>query len=282
MSARFFPKALQGFAAGSEDWDADTFVARLLKLDGTLTDTAIKAITGATDANPVVYTVDDTTGWTTGDIVVVRGVGGNLAANQTGILQVINGTTFSLQTLTGGLAVAGSAAYTSGGCVINLTMVDNVNDIDGARVGGVSASLASKTNVNGTLDAADPTGMTLDDTAHALVIENSTSSVPTHFNDGKTRVVVAADAAQSATTLWVEPLEGPIDDNEVMTFSNGETAVVNGAVAAGARSITVDALAEAIAAHHQADVRTTNSGFPIASAGGPVAPTFDAAGIGRI
>lgn len=275
MSARFFPLALQGFAAGSEDWDANTFVARLLKLDGTLTDTAIKAITGVTVANPAVYTVASTAGWTTGDLVVVGGVGGTLSANQVGLIQVINGTTFSLKTLVGALNVVGVGAYTSGGYVMNMTITDNVNDIDGARVGTVSDSLASKTNTYGVLDAADPTSMTLNDTAHALVIENSTTSQPTHFQDGKQCVIVAADAALSATTVWVEPLAGAMADDTVLVFSNGVTAQLNGAAAAGARSITVDALSAAIAAGHQAEGRTTNSGFPISSAGGPVAPTFD-------
>lgn len=284
MSARFFPLALQGFAAGSEDWDANTFVARLLKLDGSLTDTSIKAITGVTVANPAVYTVASTSGWTTGDLVVVRGVGGTTSANQTGILQVINGTTFSLKTLDGSRDVVGVGTYTSGGCVINLTLTDNVNDIDGARVGTVSDALASKTNTLGVLDAADPTSMTLNDTAHALVIENSTTSQPTHFQDGKQTVTMAADAASSATTLWVEPLAGAMDNGETLVFSNGITATLTAAPSAGARSLTVSAISGAIAAGHQADVRTTNSGFPISSAGGPVAPTFDngANKIGRI
>lgn len=284
MSARFFPLALQGFAAGSEDWDANTFVARLLKLDGSLTDTSIKAITGVTVANPAVYTVASTSGWTTGDLVVVRGVGGTTSANQTGILQVINGTTFSLKTLDGSRDVVGVGTYTSGGCVINLTLTDNVNDIDGARVGTVSDALASKTNTLGVLDAADPTSMTLNDTAHALVIENSTTSQPTHFQDGKQTVTMAADAASSATTLWVEPLAGAMDNGETLVFSNGITATLTAAPSAGARSLTVSAISGAIAAGHQADVRTTNSGFPISSAGGPVAPSFDngANKIGRI
>jgi hypothetical protein len=286
MSARFFPKGLQDFVAGLLDWDAHDFKVALYKLDGTLTDTAIKAITGATNANPVVYTVASTTGWNNGDIVVIRGILGNLSANQTGRITVINGTTFSMTTLKGNLNVQGSAAYTSGGCAINLTIADRREDIDAAQVGGVSANLGSKTNVNGTIDAADPTGMTLNDTAHAMVIYRDAAGAANdqlmHFHDGKQVVTVAADAASSATTLWVEPLAGALDDNEVMVFSNGVTAQVNGAVAAGARSITVDALPGAIAAGHQADVRTTNSGFPISSAGGPVQPSFDAAGIGTV
>jgi hypothetical protein len=288
MSARFFPNALQQFAAGSLDWDAHNIKARLVKLDGSLTDTAVKAITGVTNANPAVYTVAATAGWTTGDLVVVRGVVGNTAANQTGLLQVINGTTFSVKTLDGSRDVQGNAAYTSGGCVVNLTVADFRDDWDATEVGVASANLASKTNVGGVLDADDPTGMTLNDTAHALILYRDVGSAatdpPVHFQDGKQTLTVAADAAISATTLWVEPVAGAMDTGEACVFSNGVTATLNGAVVAGARSLTVTALSAAIAAGHQADVRTSNSGFAITSGGGPVAPSFDSGAnkIGKI
>lgn len=279
MSARFFPKALAAFAAGSLDWDAQNFKNRLVKLDGSLTDTAVKAITGFTNANPAVGTVGSTAGWTTGDVVVVRGVGGNLSANQTGLLQVASGTTFTLKTLDGSRDVAGSGAYTSGGCVINLTLVDFRDDYDATEVGTASTNLANKTNVDGTLDADDPTGMTLADTAHANIIYRDVGTagtdVPVHFQDGKQAVTVAADASSSATTLWVEPIAGAMDSGEQMVFSNGVTATLSSAAAAGARSLAVTALPGAIAAGHQADVRTTLSGYPLTSGGGPVAPTFD-------
>jgi hypothetical protein len=279
MSARFFPKALAAFAAGSLDWDAHNFKNRLVKLDGSLTDTAVKAIAGVTNASPAVFTVASTAGWTTGDLVVTRGILGNLSANQTALLQVINGATFSLKTLDGSRDVAGSAAYVSGGCVINLTLIDFRDDYDAAEVGTASANLAAKTNVDGTLDADDPTGMTLADTAHANIIYRDVGTagtdVPVHFQDGKQVVTVAADAAISATTLWVEPLAGAMDSGETMVFSNGVTAQLSSAAAAGARSVAVTALPAAIAAGHQADVRTTLSGYPLTSGGGPVAPTFD-------
>jgi hypothetical protein len=279
LSARFFPNALQQFAAGNLDWDAHNIKCRLVKLDGTVTDTVVKAITGVTNANPAVYTVASTSGWTTGDLVVVRGVLGNTAANQTGLIQVINGTTFSIKTLDGVRDVQGNAAYTSGGCVVNLTLADFRDDWDAAEVGVASANLANKTNVGGVLDADDPTGMTLNDTAHAIVMYRDVGTAgtdpPVHFQDGKQTLICAADAASSATTLWVEPVPGAMDTGEACVFSNGVTATLNGAVTAGARSLTVTSLPGAIASGHQADVRTSNSGFPITSGGGPVAPSFD-------
>jgi len=277
MSARFFPKAHS--AHNFSLWPSQAIKARLIRIDGTITDTAVKTITGVTNANPAVFTVASTSGWTTGDIVVTRDVLGNLAANQTGILQVLSGTTFSLKTLDGVRDVQGSAAYTSGGCVVNLSLVGLRSDYDACEVGGVSANLASATNTLGVLNASNPTGMTLNTTANAMVlyldVGSAGTDIPLHFQDGKQVVEIAADAASAATTLWVSPLAGAMDIGEVMTFSNGITATLTAAPAAGARSLSVSAISGAIAAGHQADVRTSNSGFPLSSGGGPVSPTFD-------
>jgi hypothetical protein len=282
MSARVLPKGLQNIGSGSIAFLADEIRARLVKLDGTLTDTAVKAITGVTNADPAVYTVASTSGWTTGDICVVLGVLGNLSANQTGVLQVINGTTFSLQTEVDGIDVAGSGAYTSGGCVVNLTLITNRDDYDTCEVGTISDALANKTNVDGVYDADDPSSMTLADTAHAFflhkVVGAAATDLPFLFQDGKITVKVAADAASSATTIWVEPLDGPIDDTTVIYFSNGASATLTAAAAAGDRTLTVSALAAGIDAGNQADVLTSGGGFPISSGGGPVSPSFSATG----
>ena len=65
-------------------------------------------ITGATNATPVVV-ASTTHGRTTGDSVVISGVGGNTAANGTWVITVTDSNHFSL---TGSI---GSGAYTSGG-----------------------------------------------------------------------------------------------------------------------------------------------------------------------
>jgi hypothetical protein len=287
MSARFFPKGKQGFVAGEIDWDAQAVRAHLIKLDGSLTDAAVKAVADCTDdtITPIVLTVTGH-GWTDGDLVVVKGVGGNTAAN--GLYRIANQdtNTFELVTVEDSLDSVGNGNYTSGGCVLNLTAANDVADVDGAFVGTVSDDLGSKTNTNGVIDAADPASMTLDDTAHAMLIAENTGTPANdqliHFQDGEIQVIVAADAAQSATTLWVRPLAGDLDDDQTMIFSNGVTATVNGAHTKGDRSITVDALPDAITAGHEASVHTTNGGFPIMSAGGPVQPQFHADGIGEI
>ncbi len=82
MSNRMFGKGRQNFAAGSLDWDAHDFCFMPIRLDGTLTDLAIKAVSGCTVATPGVVTVT-AHGWANGDIVVIRGVGGTLNANGT-------------------------------------------------------------------------------------------------------------------------------------------------------------------------------------------------------
>jgi hypothetical protein len=65
-------------------------------------------ITGATNASPIVIT-EASHGRSTGDIVVVHGVGGNTAANDTWKITVLTDDTYSLDGSTG------NAAYTSGG-----------------------------------------------------------------------------------------------------------------------------------------------------------------------
>ena len=69
------------------------------------------AITGATNATPIVLTVPSGHGIVNGDVVFVRGVGGNLAANGTFYAASVGATNVTLQ------GSAGSGAYTSGGFI---------------------------------------------------------------------------------------------------------------------------------------------------------------------
>ena len=75
---------------------------------GSLTRTDSGAITGATNASPIVIT-SAAHGLTTGTLVTISGVLGNTAANGTFTVTVIDPNTFSLQGSTG------NGAYTSGG-----------------------------------------------------------------------------------------------------------------------------------------------------------------------
>jgi len=283
MSMRLFDKGRQYFGSGDADWDGHNF--KCVQLDLTVADTCCKAITAATNATPIVVTCT-AHGYANGDIVAIRGVLGLTVAN--GTWQVANQTanTFELKTVKDALNSTGNAAYTSGGTAFNLTLADFVDDFNACRVSTDSANLSSKTNTNGTLDAADPTFSSVTGTVHAIAIVRNVGSdatdLPIHFIDGKQQVVVAADAASSATTLWVEQLDGPIASGVAMIFSNGITATTSGAAIAGARSLAVTALPGAIAAGHTSDVDTTGAGFPYSSSGGSVSLAFAADGIVKI
>ena len=265
MSLRFTPTGKRYLADGTIDFDTDTMNIGLLKLDGTLTDVGIKAITGATNASPIVIT-STAHGGADGDIVVISGIVGNTAANGTWKIASSTANTYALTTVKDGLNSTGNGAYSSGGCAINLTTGDDWADTDGA-VQGTPVALTTKTvATGGIIDADDPTFAAWTGTAHAWMIYES-GGKNLFFNDGKGQVVIAADAATSATTLWVEPLEVDIPTATAMVFSNGITATTNGAVTAGARSITVTAISGPIAAGHTADVAGTNSGLPVTASG---------------
>ena len=281
MAMKFFPTGLSSLANGTIDFDTDTINIALLDLDGSPTDVGVLAITNATNASPIVCTVADTTGMANEDLVIIRGVGGNTAANGTWRITVINGTTFSLHTVRGSLASTGNGAYTSGGCIINLSLGDDFADLDACSV-GTPVALGSKTvSAGGVLDAADPTFSAFTGSAHAFVIYES-GGKNLFINDGRTQVVVAADAASSATTIWVEPLEGDLASGITIVFSNGITATLSSGASAGARSIAVNALSGAIAAGHHGDAVTTNSGLPLTAASNGVTITFPATGIATL
>jgi len=281
MSLRFFPPGIASLANGTIDFDTDTMNIALLDLDGSPTDLAVKAITGATNATPIVVTCT-AHGFANGDIVVIRGVGGNTAAN--GTWKVANQTTntFELTTATRSTALnsTGNGAYTSGGCVINLTLGDDFADIDGCSV-GTPVALGSKTvaAATGAVDAADPTFAAFSGDVHAWVVYEAAGK-NLFFNDGRCQVIMAADAASSATTLVVEPIEGTIASGQAIIFSNGITATLSSQASAGARTLAVNAISGAIAAGHTGDAPTLNNGLPLTATGNGVTITFDAAGIG--
>jgi hypothetical protein len=266
-----FEKGREGFLDGSIDWDTDTIKAMLLDL-GTA-DVGVKAITGATNpGNPIVITATGH-GFANGDIVLIDGVGGNLAAN--GIWKIANqaANTFELQTLAG-VNATGSGAYTSGGVAVCLgpsAAGDFLDDFSAARV-STDQTLGSKTATAGVADAADisfPGWAST--TVEAIAIYKDTGAEGTsrmiYLSIGKILVKVASDAASSATTLWVEPLEAGIPNGSAIVFSNGVTATLSGAASEGARSLSVSALPGAIAAGHQALAPATGSGLPVTGNG---------------
>lgn len=154
MSNALFEKGREAFlgpASGQVNWTNDTIKTVLIDIN-----TLGKAITGATNATPIVVTAT-AHGYTNGDTVIIYGVGGNTAANGRFKIANVTTNTFELTNYSTGANVAGSGAYTSGGFAVNLTSNQNLSDIAvGART-ATSGALASKTITNGTADAADVT-----------------------------------------------------------------------------------------------------------------------------
>ena len=68
-----------------------------------------ETIVGATNASPIVITVQNTHNLLTGDTAIIASVGGNTAANGTWIITRISTTQFSLN------GSSGNGSYTSGG-----------------------------------------------------------------------------------------------------------------------------------------------------------------------
>jgi hypothetical protein len=220
-----FEKGREALLDGSINYSTDTIEAGLLSLS-TLTDTGVKTITGATNATPIVITAT-AHGYSNGDLVYVKGVGGNLAANGFWKIANVAANTFELTNPVTGANAVGSAAYTSGGYAVNYgisTSSDNWDDFDGTVVGTPQA-LASKTVTGGVADAADVTytavsGAQVD--AILIYKDTGTASTSRILAMVTGQQIVTADATLSAgTTLVVEPVVAGIPNGTVLTFSTG-------------------------------------------------------------
>jgi hypothetical protein len=278
MSAQFFTSGLQLAAVASSGDGNDTTVikAQLLRLQS---DVGIKVITAVTNASPMVVTAT-AHGFANGDVVVQGGILGNLAANGTFKIANVTANTYELQTLDG-VNTTGSAAYVSGGWAVDMTIADFIDDLDAGAV-GTDQTLASVTQVAGSVDATDPTWTGVANPGSdviGVVFYKSTGTPATSplicFNDGRIRVVCAAVAATSATTVAVEKLDGPLPSGTALVFSNGVTATLSAAAAEGDRTLTVTALAAGIAAGHAADGITTGALLPVTPNGGSITIQLD-------
>lgn len=149
MTGALFSKAAEGLLGALIDSDTDDI--RIMALSSG----AGKAITGASNATPISITCTSH-GYTTGDRVMIKGVGGNTASN--GLFTITNtgANTFTLQDATTGANVAGNGAYTSGGFVLNMTVNDFKDDVAAAIV-ATTSTIASPTITNGVFDHADIT-----------------------------------------------------------------------------------------------------------------------------
>lgn len=281
MADSLYERGREGFLDGTIDHDTHT--QKFILLDLHTADTGVKAISGATNATPIVVTAT-AHGFTTGDIVFIDGVAGNAAANGKWKITVVDANSFSLQRLDG-TNVVGSGAYTSGGYAVCLgpsAAGDNLDDFDGCRV-GTDVTLTSPTVASGVADCADPTwsavsGATVE--AAGLYKDTGTASTSRMVALITTRqiVTVAADAALSATSIAVEALRADIPSGAVLTFSNGVSATLSANALAGARTISVTALGAAITAGHVALAvtgLTAAARFPFTPNGGSLTLTID-------
>lgn len=282
MAARLFEKGREAVLDNTLDFNTNTMKCALLDLD--TADVGVKAITGATNATPIVVTAT-AHGFTNGDIVAIGKVAGNLAANGVWAIASVAANTFSLtDPITGG-NVVGSAAYTSGGYAVCLgpsASGDNWDDFDATLI-GTAQTLTSPTVTNGIADAADPTftavsGASVE--AFAVYKDTGTASTSTmlFLNDGRHIVTCAAQAAASATSVAVERLTAGIPNGTILTFSNGASATLSALANAGDRTVTVSALAAIITAGSRADAPMTGAGLPVTPNGGNISITFPSSG----
>jgi hypothetical protein len=279
MGNLLFEKGREGFLDGTLDWDTNTFKAALLDLD--TADVGIKAITGATNATPIVVTATSH-GYTNGDLVLIGKVGGNLAANGVWKIANVAANTMELTDPITATNVVGSAAYTSGGYAVNLgpsTSGDNLDDFDAAVV-GTAQTLTSPTVTAGVADAADVTYSAVSGaTVEAILIYKDTGTASTSrvaaLIDGRHIVTCAATAASSSTTIAVERLAAGIPNGTVLTFSNGASATLSALANAGDRTVTVTSTAASISAGSRADAPATSSGLPVTPNGGSITITWD-------
>jgi hypothetical protein len=282
MAMALFERGREGFLGGTLDWDTQTFAAALI--DTGTADVGIKAITGATNATPIVITAT-AHGFSNGDIVSVEGVLGNLAANGLWVIASVAANTFALTDPVSGANAVGSAAYTSGGYAVCLgpsASGDNWDDFDAALVGSL-VTLTSPTITSGIADAADVTFPTVSGaTVEAVAILRNTGTPATStmvaWQDGRHIVTCAAQAASSATTVAVERLQAAIPNSTVLTFSNGASATLSALANAGDRTLTVTALAAIITAGSRASAPQTASGLPVTPNGGNIVWTLPATG----
>jgi hypothetical protein len=116
-----------------------------------------KAVTGATNATPIVITSTGH-GFSNGDIVLIVGVGGNLAANGVFKIKNVAANTFELTDPENDNNIAGTGTYTSGGRAINMSVDEFMSSIDVSCIAARTAALASKTfdvPRGGVFDCAD-------------------------------------------------------------------------------------------------------------------------------
>lgn len=278
MVNALFEFGREGFLSGDLDWDLQNFKAALLDLN--TAEVGVRQITSSTVATPIVVTTAVAHGYTNGDIVYIAEHINNLPANGLWVIAAASGSVFSLLRYTDGTTNSvGAGSAGSGGYAVNLgrgTVGTRFWDaFDGCQVtNGLSGNLASKTVTAGVADAADVlfTAVT-GNTVEAVAIFQDTGTPATArmaaLVTGKFLGIVAADAASSATTIWLDkPLPANVS-SQTVAFSNGVSATtVTGT--SGNRFVTCTALPGAIAAGNHGLISLAASGLPVTPNGGNI------------
>ena len=100
------------------------------------------------------------------------------------------------------------------------------------------------------------------------------------YYDGKIDVYLAADAAGSATTLWVDPLTAALANGTALDFGGGGTCTLSSGAAKGARQLSVSALgASRSAGAVSSGVSISGNILPFALGGGAFNVTIDTEGL---
>lgn len=146
-------KALNSFGQAGINLLSDTIKALLF--DTADVGAACRAVTGSTNATPIVVTCTGH-GWANGDWVIVAGITGNTNAN--GVFKIANqaANTFELTDPITGANIAGNGTH--GGAApfaMNLSAPQFVSDLNATGIVVRSAALASPTLTLGVFDAAD-------------------------------------------------------------------------------------------------------------------------------
>jgi len=279
MSMRLFDQGRNNFNTGVLNYTGNTIRAGLL--DVTVAGTWCKPVTGATNANPVVYSCVGH-GNANNDVLVVGEIGGNLSANQTGLAAAVAANTFQLTTLEGN-AVAGSGAFTTNGFEVNLTQAAVYGDLLGTSVGTLQ-TLVGKTSSRGVSNATSPISwpaIPAGNTVTAVVyIDTSVGQDLIGWQDGKIRVKVQKAVLAGDTSIVTMPLTGQLWDGvtgaaPVIWWSDGHSSTLNAAANQGDDSLTITAQAAGgVALNSTADVAVFGGGLPFATSGASVSLTI--------
>lgn len=161
---------------------------------------------------------------------------------------------------------------------------DFYNDVSG--VVGTPTAIGSPTVTNGVLDGADVTftavtGASVE--AYIVFLDSGTAATSplVTFTDNRVQVEVAVDAATSATNVVTEDLPEAIASGVAMTKVSGTgptTITTSAGAAAGARAVSVTAIASGITAGALYEY-ATGSGLPITPNGGDITLAFAVGGI---